>query len=191
MRIMPLLLTAALGVSCTPERTAAPPGSGPSAVAAPTGPVTETAPSAPPETEPVAEVGCDPVEKVAIQGEGHLVGDQEPPVPYNSTPPTSGWHVSGDVPIEVAPDSKPLSEPQQVTVLELGGIVVSFRQLPAEELASLSDFLTEHFDGQVALTRYTKLEPGAVVLTGWGVLQRCTGVDEQAIVEFIEEHVKR
>ncbi len=54
---------------------------------------TSTQPVAAPA--PVEGGACAPVETVEIQGGAHLLGDREPPVPYNSTPPTSGWHASG------------------------------------------------------------------------------------------------
>lgn len=183
--VLPLLAAAITLTACNGEPEAAP---SPSATAEAS---TATEPAQVPTSEAIAEVGCEPAQDIPIQGQGHLVGDQEPPVPYNSTPPTSGWHASGDVPIEIDPEGPPLSEPEQVTVLELGGIVVSFDQLPADELTALTDFLTERFEGQVALTRYRKLEPGQVALTGWGVLQQCTGVDRDAITTFVEEHVER
>ena len=185
--LLTLLVAALTLASCTPDNPA-PSGDAPATTATP---AATAGPTEAPTTEAVAEVGCEPEETFPIQGEGHLVGDQEPPVPYNSTPPTSGWHASGDVPIVVDPDGEPLTEPEQVTVLELGGVVVSFKSLPEAELTALTDFLTERFEGQVALTRYDKLQPGQVALTGWGVLQECTGVDTDAIAAFIETNAKR
>jgi hypothetical protein len=147
-------------------------------------------PSDTPATADGAQSACAPEETFPPQGEGHLVGDQKPPVPYNSTPPTSGWHASGDVPIAVAPVDKPLTEPEQVTVLELGGVVVSYKELPAEDVATLTSLVTEQLAGRAALTRYDKLKPGEIALTGWGVLQRCTSIDEAAITAFAGAHAE-
>jgi hypothetical protein len=131
---------------------------------------------------------CGPEKTIPIQGEGHLVGNQKPPVPYNSVPPTSGWHASGDVPIDVAPPNKPLTEPEQVTVLELGGVVVSYAELADEDLKAVTALVKGKLAGFAALTRYDKLEAGEIALTGWGVLQRCDGLDKAAITAFAKKH---
>lgn len=138
---------------------------------------------------PPATAHCDAVEVIPIQGEGHLVGDQEPPVPYNSTPPTSGWHTSVDVPITVAGD--PLTEPEQVTVLELGGVVVSHNGLDDAQQAELEALVSESYAGQAATTDYAELGDGEVALTGWGVLQRCEALDLAAVEAFIGAYAQR
>lgn len=140
---------------------------------------------------PTATAACGAVETFPVQGEGHLVGDQEPPVPYNSTPPTSGWHASGDVPIVVRPPDQPLSEPEQVTVLELGGVVVSHGELPDEDRAELERLLTDAYPGEAALTSYDALGKGEIALTAWTVLQRCETVDVAAVQAFIDFYVQR
>lgn len=140
---------------------------------------------------PTATEHCGPAETVPIQGEGHLVGDQEPPIPYNSTPPTSGWHTSTDVPIVTAPDDQPLREPEQVTVLEQGGIVVTHNGLPTEEYEQLERTVTDRYAGQVALTPYEQLGDGEVAMTAWGVLQRCDAVDLEALETFVEAYAQR
>lgn len=146
-------------------------------------------PAPAPSTEaPPATTDCGVVETIPIQGEGHLVGDQDPPVPYNSTPPTSGWHTSGDIPIEVA--SEPLTEPEQVTVLELGGVVVAHNGLDPSERTTLEDLLTEEYPGEAASTEYDKLEEGEVALTSWGRLQHCDALDLEAVEAFIAAYAK-
>lgn len=152
----------------------------------------EEAPPAPAPSEgPTATAACGAVETFPVQGEGHLVGNQEPPVAYNSTPPTSGWHASGDVPIVVTPEAQPLTEPEQVTVLELGGIVVSHGALSEEDRATLERLLTEKYAGRAALTAYHRLGDGEVALTAWTVLQRCDAVDVAAIEAFIAFYAQR
>ena len=133
---------------------------------------------------------CGPVETIPIQGEGHLVGDQDPPVPYNSTPPTSGWHTSGDVAFAVYGPDAALREPEQVTVLELGGVVVTYNGLAEADVAALRDLVSGEHAGKAALTPYDRLEEGQVALTGWGKLQVCDGVDPGAISAFVQAHAQ-
>ena len=137
---------------------------------------------------PPATAACDSVETIPVQGEGHLVGNQDPPVPYNSTPPTSGWHASGNITIEVA--SEPLTEPEQVTVLELGGVLVTHNGLDASERTRLEDLLTDSYPGEAASTEYDKLAEGEVALTSWGKLQRCDGLDLEAVETFIAAYAE-
>lgn len=128
---------------------------------------------------------CGAVETFPVQGGGHLIGDQQPPVGYNSTPPTSGWHSSNA--IQIGPFDDPLPEPDQVSILEVRGIVVTHGELGDGERAALQDE-ARRFRGQVATTPFSELGPGEVVLAGWGALQRCDGVDPAAIGPFVEAY---
>lgn len=158
----------------------------------------EPATTAPAPTDPgvgLPEPGqplatCDGEERPPLQGGQHLVGDAEPPVPYSSTPPTSGWHASGAFEIAVQAPDDPLSEPRQVSVLEAGGVVVAYRDLPeAERLQLEAHVLAEH-DGRVAVTPYGELDAGQVAFTAWGLLQRCQGIDLAALDRFVQAHAE-
>jgi hypothetical protein len=131
---------------------------------------------------------CAPEQVVPIQGGDHLIGDQDPPVPYLSTPPTSGWHASGTFQIEVQGPEDPLSEPQQVSVLEAGGVVVTYRGLAEADRAALEDLVRDRSPGRAAVTPYDALEPGQTAMTAWGVVQRCDGLDADAVAGFIARH---
>lgn len=137
-----------------------------------------------------ADGACDEVTHPPQQGGQHLVGDAEPPVPYSSTPPTSGWHASGRTPVTVQPPDEPLSEPRQVSVLEAGGAVVAYHDVPADERAALERHVRAQYADRVAVTPYDELRPGEVAFTAWGVLQRCDGVDTDALDAFVEAHAE-
>ncbi|MPZ88105.1 MAG: DUF3105 domain-containing protein [Nitriliruptorales bacterium] len=144
------------------------------------------------DSEPAAVAGptdrCEPVETVPIQGGSHLIGDQEPPVPYNSTPPTSGWHSSGAFAIDVRGPAEALSEPEQVSVLEAGGAVVSYHGLSDAARATLQETVTRDYDGRVAATPYAALEEGTVAFSTWGAMQHCEGLDLQALEGFVTSY---
>lgn len=133
---------------------------------------------------------CGPVETIPIQGEGHLVGDQEPPVDYNSTPPTSGWHTSGDVAFAVYGPDQALTEPEQVTVLELGGVVISYHDISEQDVATLEQLVAEEYSDVAALTPYDRLDEGEVAMTAWGKVQVCEGVDQDAIAAFVDAYAE-
>lgn len=131
---------------------------------------------------------CSPEEHPPVQAGSHLIGDAEPPVDYSSTPPTSGWHSSGAVDISIHGEDDPLTEPEQVTVLEADGVVITYRDLAEEDVESIEDLVRSEYAGQVAVTPYDELESGQVALTSWATLQRCDGVDLEEIRTFLAAH---
>jgi len=175
------LLGALLLTACRPGEEA------PRAQARPTQTPPVEAPPAERDDE-AAAVACDPIEEPPQQSGSHLIGDREPPVPYSSTPPTSGWHASGAFTIAVHGPDDPLSEPMQVSVLEAGGVVVTYRDLSNDERTTLEEHVRQHHDGRVAVTPYPQLDPGHVAFTAWGTLQRCPELDLAALDAFVAEH---
>ena len=159
-------------------------------------PAAATASAAPSETPSPAEqatdaqptVSCGQTESVPEQSGSHLVGDSEPPVPYNSTPPTSGWHSSSPAEISVRGRADALTEPEQVSVLEAGGAVVSYGKLARADVRRLARLINRDYAGRVALTPYKQLEPGQVALTAWTKVRLCDGVDVQALRRFADTH---
>lgn len=135
---------------------------------------------------PAATADCATPEQVALQVGGHLIGDREPPVPYSSSPPTSGWHSALVVPVAVY--AEPLSEPEQVSVLEGGAVVVTHRGLAEQDIAALGAMAEGELAGRAAVTPYDRLAEGEVVLAGWGVLQRCDALDLAAVRAFVSAY---
>jgi hypothetical protein len=131
---------------------------------------------------------CTDVETPPIQSGSHLIGDADPPVPYSSTPPTSGWHTSGGVEVGVRGPSEALTEPQQVSALEAGAAVVTHRGLPLDEINLLEETVTRDYPGRVAVTPYDGLADGEVAFTAWGALQRCEGLDLDALAAFVDTY---
>ena len=136
---------------------------------------------------PAATEHCDAPERPTLQGGDHLIGDREPPVPYSSTPPTSGWHASGAFDIAVQPQDDPLSEPEQVSVLEAGAVVVTYRELADADRIALETHARQ-YAGRIAVTPYEKLREGEVAFTGWGALQRCEALDLAALDQFVKTY---
>lgn len=135
--------------------------------------------------DPLAEADCEPVEHPQQQEGSHLIGDQEPPVPYSSSPPTSGWHTSGR-PLDPGTYVEEVSGPEQVSVLEHGGVVVSHDpSLPDDQLERVQR-LPEQVDDVVVTPYAQALAP--VTLTAWGVLQRCQEVTAEDVAAFRDTH---
>lgn len=139
-----------------------------------------------PQTTAMATEQCGTVLFPSLQGGNHLIGEQEPPVPYSSTPPTSGWHTSGATEISVRPADAPLSEPEQVSVLEAGAVVVTYSETLAPAIRKqLEQMVRNDYEGRVAVTPYHRLTEDEVVFTAWGALQRCNGLDLDAFEAFV------
>lgn len=156
------------------------------------GACTDDAPETHPTTSELpggpASGGCAPVEHPPEESGGHLLPQATPPVPYGTRPPASGWHASGVVSPGV--HAQPLTEPQQVAVLEGGRIVISWRALPQAARAELEAFAGIHAN-RVVSTPYDGIEPGQVVFTAWGVLQHCRGFDPEAAAAFLDRYAGR
>lgn len=137
--------------------------------------------------DPLAAADCDPLQRPRLQEGSHLLGDEAPPVPYSSSPPTSGWHASGR-PLDPGTYLEEVSGPQQVRVLEQGGIVLSYDpSLPPDRVDALQRLPTEV--ERLVVTPYADAD-APVVLTAWGVLQRCASVDATDVDAFREAHAR-
>ncbi len=132
---------------------------------------------------PAATADCGPVEFPALQFGSHLLGDAEPPVPYSSVPPSSGWHASGAPPIGVF--DRPLSEPEQVLALEAGGVVVTHNAIDDASLDALRSLATDDFPDRLVVTPYSDIPAGTLVFTSWGAQQRCDALDTAALQRYV------
>jgi hypothetical protein len=136
-------------------------------------------------SDPLVGADCDPVQRPQLQEGSHLIGDREPPVPYSSSPPTSGWH-SGGPPLDPGTYLEEVSGPEQVRVIEQGGVVVAHDPaLPADQLERLQRMPSE-VEG-IVVTPYADA-PAPVTLTAWGVLQHCRDVAPEEVAAFRDAH---
>lgn len=130
---------------------------------------------------------CAAPERPPLQEGNHLLGDTPPPVPYSSTPPTSGWHAAGAGPPPGVYGSQ-LPDPQIVSVLEQGGVVVAHgAPLDRVDAAVAATLVAEQ--PTLVVTPY-ELDDGdtEVVLLAWGVLQRCDELDPDVVATFVAAH---
>lgn len=133
-------------------------------------------------------VACGPVEHPELQGGGHLLGDTEPPVPYSSTPGTSGFHAAGNPPEGVFGRDDALTEPQIVRALEFGQVVAAYdpARLPESEVSQLEELASGPLSGQLTVTPFDGDMGAAVTLNAWGTRQPCSTVDPEAVRGFVD-----
>ncbi|HVE46451.1 MAG TPA: DUF3105 domain-containing protein [Acidimicrobiales bacterium] len=133
-------------------------------------------------TTVAAAASCDPVAVDPLDpgSTQHLLPGAPAPS-YPTDPPTSGPHDAGD-PV-TGLQSTPLEKPLQVTVLEVGGIVVQFRPDLGEEDRRL---LTALADEKVVVAPNPSL-PAPVVATAWRRRLVCREFDVAAVQNFITD----
>ncbi len=126
-------------------------------------------------------VTCSSVQTFATQSRDHIQPNETHP-PYSSNPPTSGWHWAN--PQDWGIYTTPQVQEQLVHNLEHGGIVIQYNNLSARQVQQLTD-LVNRDNYHTILAPYPGLQDAKVALTAWDHLQKCTGVDPNAIQAFV------
>jgi len=116
-----------------------------------------------------------------ILGRDHI-GLGEPHPPYNSNPPTSGWHL----PAPAAWGYYPTVLPDELVVhnLEHGGIWISYRDTNDPQLVQQLESLTQRFRTKVIVTQRPKND-SLIAIAAWGRLLKLDRYDESRIIAFI------
>ncbi len=136
---------------------------------------------------------CANVQSFASLGQEHIAPGQSHP-PYNSNPPTSGWH--WDTPQREGIFTTQQVQEQILHNLEHGFVNIQYKDLNGAEVQRLTD-LVRRDPRHLILAPYPGLPTEVkVALTAWtgpngipaqqvGKLVYCNGVDENAIRGFI------
>ena len=140
--------------------------------------------------------GAAPGEKIEDMGAGlHLQQVNDPlPKPYNSYPPTSGYHYGGGTaPWGVL--TQPFPDALTVHNLEHGGVVIHYRQgtdqATIEKLTALTRQLQQQNPCIVLQPRPADQLDVPIAVTAWTYLLKLNGLDEAAITRFFRAHVGR
>jgi hypothetical protein len=147
-----------------------------------------------------------PGQQVPDQGNLHIPPGQQPNVPYNTSPPTSGPHYSGLA--EWGEHQEPVPDPLQIHNLEDGGVIVQYNcpegcpelveQLRGAIGAAFGGSFEEaqrraglsFMDPQSAhwiLAPYPGMEE-RIALTAWTRIDKFDEFDEQRIVRFLRAY---
>jgi hypothetical protein len=118
------------------------------------------------------------------QGNLHIATAETPHEPYNSSPPTSGPHLSYIAPWGV--HTRPIPRELQVHNLEDGGVLVQYScQCPA--LADKLAAIVRRYEKHVILAPYPEMK-SKIALTAWTRIEPLEELDEKRIVRFIEAY---
>ena len=129
------------------------------------------------------EAAALPGERFPSQGNAHVaLGTATPP--YNSDPPTSGWHTQ-----ELAPWGSHLEpQPDQMLVhnMEDGGVILWYAQGTPEENAGHVAALQEVAGNHRLIVIVPRADmPTTYALTAWQRLQRFDDIDPEGMRAFI------
>ncbi|KKU11348.1 MAG: hypothetical protein UX17_C0081G0006 [Parcubacteria group bacterium GW2011_GWC2_45_7] len=123
---------------------------------------------------------------VSAMGREHIaMGATHPP--YNSNPPTSGWHYGQ------AADwgfyDRELPDEQVIHNLEHGGVWIAYKDIDESTQLKLQE-LARRYPGSVIVTH----RPGndaKIALASWGRLDKLDNFDEGRMVQFIRDNKNR
>ncbi len=126
-----------------------------------------------------------PGESVPIQGQQHVApGEMHPP--YNSDPPTSGWHY--DTPLDAGFYEQPAPDEQLVHNLEHGHVVIAYdcsRLADCEGAKEQLRGIVKRFNGWKVTVVPRQNADAAIALTAWGRIDKLDRFDEKRIVAFV------
>ena len=130
------------------------------------------------------------VQAIPNQGQTHIQRGQSHP-PYNSVPPTSGWHW-GDAVAPPGISREPIPNEMQVHNLEHGEIMVQY-DCPegCPEMISKLEEIVRSYPKKVILAPYPGIFEASqqrIALTAWTKLVYINDADEAFIRKFIRNH---
>jgi hypothetical protein len=121
------------------------------------------------------------------QGQDHIPRGAAHP-PYNSNPPTSGWHDPS--PAAWGFYTNELADEILVHNLEHGGIWISYRDPQDQEVIDRLSELTKRFPSKVIVTLRPKND-SRIAVAAWTRLLELEQYDERQIVAFIRAYRNR
>ncbi len=135
----------------------------------------------------IARQGSLPGERYASQGNVHIAGPDADHPPYNTDPPTSGWHVENITPW----GSYDRAVPDELVVhnMEDGGVVLWYALGTAAENERNLRALEEIARGyrRVVIAPREGM-PTPYALTAWQRLQRFESLDAEAMGRFLDAY---
>jgi hypothetical protein len=122
----------------------------------------------------------------------HIAEVTSPHGPYNSNPPTSGWHYGGGTgPWGVT--TQPIPDELTVHNLEHGGVIIHYRQdldaATIQQLTTLTRQLQQQSPCILLIPRPTDKLDKPIAVTAWTWLMKLDSFDAAAIGGFFRKHV--
>ncbi len=131
------------------------------------------------------EAGCGGIRHFAQASSANHIRPDQRPTDWNSNPPTSGQHL--DTPLR--PGVYDTEQDQRAVVhnLEHGYVVLQYKNLPADQVDELRDFVEDRSGSKLLLTPNSGLDSDGLTLTAWQNLESCQRVNEDVLKGFIND----
>jgi len=146
---------------------------------------------------PAATPDTRPGEAVPSLGNHHVRSLDEPHVPYNSKPPTSGPHL-GNVARWGVYD-QPIPNELQVHNLEDGGVMIQYDCKQCEDVIQKLEKIAKDYYKQAEVETHSRYKHiivapysgiGAqIALTAWERIEKMDALDEARVKRFVEAFV--
>jgi hypothetical protein len=128
-----------------------------------------------------------PGEVMPSQGQQHIAPGQSHP-PYNSDPPTSGWHY--DEPAEAGFYETALPDEQLVHNLEHGHVIISYDCSKVtddcEDVKAELRRVVDRFQRWKIVAVARENADAGIALTAWGRIDKINSYDEDRVVAFVK-----
>ena len=146
----------------------------------------EPQPTTQPDTQ-TQQAALPGVQDFPSQGQTHIpIGQSHPP--YNSNPPTSGWHY--DTPADWGIYDAVLPDETLVHNLEHGGIWISYRDANDQQTILALKTIAGGFKDHVIMT-YRPTDDSPIAVAAWGHLLKLDKVDNKAVLDFINLYIEQ
>ena len=128
--------------------------------------------------------GCGAVQQFPQAGRTHIAANQQPSN-WNSNPPTSGDHLG--TPLARGAYDAEQDERAVVHNLEHGYVVIQYKNLPADQVEQLRDYVRKHQNDKLILNPYSGLPSDGMALTAWQHLQTCKQGSVDVVKGFVAD----
>jgi Protein of unknown function (DUF3105) len=128
--------------------------------------------------------GASPVRQFAQAGRDHIGPDAQPKN-WNSQPPTSGDHLGTPLPRGIYRDQQ--DERAVVHNLEHGYVVLQYKNLPADQVETLTRIAEGLPQEKLVLAPYEGLPSDGLTMTAWRHLQTSQQVNIDVVSAFIND----
>jgi hypothetical protein len=123
----------------------------------------------------------------------HIAQITSPHGPYNSNPPTSGWHYGGGT-ASWGVQTQPVADELSVHNLEHGGVIIHYRQgldqASVDQLTNLTRELQAQSPCIILVPRPAdKLQDTPIAMTAWTWMLKLDTVDADKIRSFFRAHI--
>ncbi|HYE22709.1 MAG TPA: DUF3105 domain-containing protein, partial [Verrucomicrobiae bacterium] len=126
-------------------------------------------------------------EPYEIQGQQHIPEGSTDHPPYNSNPPTSGWHWPQPARCLAYTDTQ--ADEKLIHNLEHGGIWISYKpDVDQQTKDSLNDFVRRYAN---VLVEPRAANDSNIAVAAWGRLLKLERYEESRIIEFIEAYMDK